>query len=214
VWHSLSASTHPPPTHVFLSLIRPGGSISKARGGVGSGSDIVQLREWQQRRHRQAKSMRSSALPPRLPRAQKLSNPSSSATNARTTWKMPHSIYTKIVCVRLPVATAIWRTVIHCYWMLVLLTQYVGLVWNPPTHLSVCHSATAYTLYHSDGWIHTVTPEYIHLPHTLNAYRSWSVHIFTYSISEIERYLPLPSIPGAGNTIAVADPAVVMNFRL
>ena len=28
--------------------------------------------------------------------------------------KMPHSTYIKIVCVRLPVATAIWRTVIHC----------------------------------------------------------------------------------------------------
>ena len=101
--------------------------------------------------------------------------------SSRSTSKMPHSIYTKIVCVRLPVATAIWRTIIHCYWMIALLIQYVGLVWNPPTHLSVCLSAIAYTLY-SDGWTHTVTPEYINLPHTLSAYSSWSVHIFTYSI--------------------------------
>ena len=69
--------------------------------------------------------------------------PSSSATNAhgipfnifrqlpRSTLNMPHSIYTKIVCIRLPVATAVWRAIIHCYWMLVLLIQHVGLVWNP-----------------------------------------------------------------------------------
>ena len=34
------------------------------------------------------------------------------------------------------------------------------------------------------------------------------------AISENERYLPVLSIPGAGNTIAIADPAVITNFRL
>jgi len=57
-------------------------------------------------------------------------------------------------------------------------------------------------------------PLYINLPHTLSAYSSWSVYIFVYQISETDRYLPLPSIPGAGNTVAVADPAVITNFQL
>ena len=170
----------------------------------------MRLQERQQRRHRQAKSMRSSALS---------IAPSARAKAFQSTIKRAYHVKNATQhlhqnCVRLPVATTIWRTVVHCYWMLVLLTQYVDLVWNPPTHLSVCHSAIAYTLYHSDGWAHTVTPEYINLPHTLNAYSSWSVHIFTYSISEIERYLPVSSIPGAGNTVAIADPAVITNFRL
>jgi len=38
--------------------------------------------------------LRSSALPPRLPRAQKLSSPSTSATNARTTLKKCHTALT------------------------------------------------------------------------------------------------------------------------
>ena len=42
MWHSLLASTYPP-THVFLSFLRPGGSISKARGGVGTDCNIVRL---------------------------------------------------------------------------------------------------------------------------------------------------------------------------
>ena len=61
-----------------------------------------------------------------------------------------HTAFTpKFVCVRLPVATAIWRTVIHCYCMIVLLTQYVGLVWNSRRYTFIClsfgntHSLTA-----------------------------------------------------------------------
>ena len=218
-WHSLFGFY--PPTHPRLSFLPPGGWILKARGGVGSGSGSSEDYKSDYngvtiKQNPCVTKPRSSAPPPRLPRAQKLSNPLTSAINARTTLKMPHSTYTKIVCVRLPVATASWRTVIHCYWIIVLFTQYVGLLWNPPTHLSVRHSAIAYTLYYSDGWTQTVTLEYINLPHSSSAYSSWSVHISTCSISETDRYLPLPSIPGAGNTIglAVADPAVITNFRL
>jgi len=131
---------------------------------------------WDRLQHRATTRATTTASPSRKTHAQfrafhrafraRKGYPPTSATNAhgmsfhifqqlsRSTLNMPHSIYTKIVCVRLPVATAIWRAIIHCYWMLVLLIQYVGLVWNPPTHLSVCHSAIAYTLY-SDGWTHT-----------------------------------------------------------
>jgi len=38
--------------------------------------------------------------------------------------------------------------------------------------------------------------------------------MFAYQISETDCYLPVPSIPGAGNTISVADPAVITNFQL
>jgi len=164
-----------------------------------------------------------------VPRFQR---PWSSATNAHGTFPMPralhitfsmlkycHTAFTpKFVCVRLRVATAIWRTVIHCYCMIILLTQYVGLVWNSlHIYLSVIwQRPIRYLIYHSDGWTQTVTPEfiYINLPHTSNAYSSWSVYIFAYQISETDRYLPLLSIPGAGNIVAVADPAVITNFRL
>jgi len=120
VWHPLSASTHSP-THVFLSFLRPGGSISKARGGVGidcrlqhrATSDYecnyndVTVKEKPMRHHRAVGRARANP-----------SIPSSSATNAhksipfhifqqlsRSTTNMPHSIYTKIVCIHLPVAT-------------------------------------------------------------------------------------------------------------
>jgi len=46
--------------------------------------------------------------------------------------------------------TSSYRHLANSYTLLlnasILLTQYVGLVWNPPTHLSVCHSAIAYRL--------------------------------------------------------------------
>ena len=108
---------------------------------------------------------------------------------------MPHSIYIKIVCVRLPVATAVWRTVVHCYWMLVLLTQCWPGVESSYTSICLSFGNSLYVNY-SDGWTHTVTPEYINLPHTLSAYSSWSVHIFTYSISQNECYLPAPRTTG------------------
>ena len=126
VWHSLSASTHPP-THVFLSFLRPGGSISKARGGVGTGCNIVRLREQQQRRHRQGKTHAlSTALLEERAQTYPFHHQARQTRTAyhsifqqlsRSTLNMPHSIYTKIVCrtIRLPVATAVWRTVIHCY---------------------------------------------------------------------------------------------------
>ena len=48
-------------------------------------------------------------------------------TNPLHSMKACHTALIKIVCVRLLAATAIWRTIIHCYWLLALLTQYVGL---------------------------------------------------------------------------------------
>jgi len=111
------------------------------------------------RRQNRALGARAKIIPQSInkrdKRARHVSPYSPISLSSRTTFfhvKYCHTAFTPIfVCVRLLVATAIWRTVIHCYYMIVLLTQYVGLVWNPPTHLSICHSAIAYTLYYSDG---------------------------------------------------------------
>jgi len=67
------------------------------------------------------------AFPSRLPCAQAFQSRSRSKQTHSIPWKASHTALIKIVCVRLLVATAIWRTIIHCYWLLALLTQYVGL---------------------------------------------------------------------------------------
>jgi len=139
--------------------------------------------------------------------------PWSSATNAHVHSRasritfihikiLPCSLHTsKFVGVRLLVATANWRTVIHC--LLYDNTTYT-VCWPgvefPPLHiyLSVIRQRPLhYLIYYSDCWTQTVTPEFINPPHTLSAYSSWSIYIFAYQISETDCYLPLPSIPGA-----------------
>ena len=79
---------------------------------------------------------------------------------------LPRSLHTsKFVCIRLRVATAIWRTVIHCYCMIILLTQYVGLVWNSRSYTSICLSF-------DDGLYALPIVTYLYRPSLERKYRS------------------------------------------
>jgi len=88
--------------------------------GVTATSCDQRLREQLQRHHGQAKKIHVQfrAFPTAPSARAKLSSHVTFTfkTNPfRSTLNMPHSIHIKIVCVRLPVATAIWRAIIHCY---------------------------------------------------------------------------------------------------
>ena len=77
--------------------------------------------------------------------------------------------------------------------MIILLTQYVGLVWNP-RYTSICLSFGngLYTTWHITAIVEhkSLRPNpYSTQPHTLSAYSSWSVYIFAYQISETDCYL-------------------------
>jgi len=200
--------------------------VSYPFDSVGTGCNIVRLQEQLQRRHRQAKPMRSSALSI-APSARAKAIHSINKRDKRARHVIPYfptviTFHVKHATQHLHqnclyTITSSYRHLANSYTLLLNDSITYTICWPGVefSYTSICLSFgnSLYVIY-SDGWTHTVTPEYINLPHTLSAYSSWSVHIFTYSISENDRYLPLSSIPGAGNTIAVADPAVIMNFRL
>jgi len=88
------------------------------------------------------------AFPSRLPCAQ--SFPVTSRSRSKQIHSVPRQTYTtqhfhqNCLCT----ITSSYRRLANNYTLLLNASttiQYVGLVWNPPTHLSVCHSAIAYT---------------------------------------------------------------------
>ena len=98
-------------------------------------------------------------------------------------------------------------------------------VFLTPPHFGKAHSLPVILSYHTPKSVKAFR-SYGCLKLTTHAYRIYqpTAHFkcvqfliracFTYSISQNGCYLLVLSIPGAGNTTAMANPIVIMNFRL